>query len=313
MRIVFTGTGEIGVPSLERLMTLPSCTIVGVVTQPDRPSGRQLKLNASPVKLAALKLHVPIFQPENINAPVSLQQLKYLKPDVMVVCAYGQILSPAVLDLPKRGCLNIHASLLPKYRGASPIQSALLQGDSHTGITIMWMNAGLDTGDILLMEKLSIRDTDTASVLHDRLAQLAPDALEHALELIAKGKAGRTPQPSAGASVVKRIKKEQGRIDWSQPQRVIERHIRAMQDWPGAWSQLPTPEGPKQLKIFATIISNRAHGKPGEVLRVDKHGILVAAGEGGLLLREVQLEGKKRLQAAEFVNGFKIEPGVVLE
>jgi methionyl-tRNA formyltransferase len=312
MRVVFAGTGAFGVPSLIHLLEKTAHDVVGVVTQPDRPAGRQLKPGMSPVKEAALRARRPIFQPESINSDTAMQQLRFLKPDVMVVCAYGQLLKPAVLDLPRHGCLNIHASLLPKYRGASPIQAAILHGDSHSGVTIMWMAAGLDTGDILLSRRTAIRDDDTATILHDRLAALAPEALAEALDLVARGSAPREPQNHSQSSVVTRLTKEQGRIDWKLPQRVIERHIRGMQDWPGAYSTIQTSEGPRMLKVFDTIISNRASGKPGEILRVDKHGILVAAGEGGLLLREVQLEGKRRMNAAEFANGFKLATGSVL-
>lgn len=288
-------------------------SLVGVITQPDRPTGRQQKLTPSPIKSLAFKLHCKIFQPENINAAAVVEQIRYLQPDVMVVAAYGQILSKAILILPQYGCLNVHASLLPKYRGAAPIQAAIRSREKETGITIMWMNEGLDTGDILLQESLSIRSDDTAETLHDRLSALAPKALSKALDQIQGGKAERIPQKNEEASYVKKLRKEDGHIDWNKPKRDVDAHIRAMTPWPSAYSWIPEGKDHRMLKIFTTILSRRAKGKPGEVLRIDKHGILVAAGDGGLLLREVQLEGKKRMHAAEFARGYNLPVGTILE
>jgi methionyl-tRNA formyltransferase len=313
MRVVFIGTGEIGLPSLQALLESKDVSVAAVVTQPDKPVGRSQKLTASPVKTLAFKYHLPIYQPEDINVPAAVAQLKYLKPDVLVVCAYGQILKKQILNLPSKACLNIHASLLPKYRGASCIQGALLNGDRTTGITVIWMDEGLDTGDILVQDTLSIGRRETAGSLHDRLAALAPAALLRGLDQIAKDKAARARQDPAKSSYVKKMTKEHGHIDWSRPQVEIDRHIRAMTPWPSAYSWLPEPGDQKMLKIFGTILSKRAKGRPGEVVRVDKHGILVAAGEGGLLLREVQIEGRKRLHAAEFARGYNLPVGTILE
>ncbi len=313
MRIVYIGTGEIGVPSLRAMIEDGSCRVVGVLTQPDRPSGRQMKPAPSPVKQLAFEEHLSIYQPENINSPGALQQLAYLKPDLLVVCAYGQILKPDVLELPKLGCLNIHASLLPKYRGSSCIQAAIRDGERKTGLTIMWMNAGLDTGDILLQEPVRIRSRDTAGTLHDKLAELAPKVLLESLALIRAGKAPRIQQNLQEATYAGKLKKEDGHIDWNQPQIQIHRHIRAMDPWPSAYSFLEeTDGGKKMLKIYKTIISRHAKGSPGAVLRIDDHGVLVAAAKGGLLLREVQLEGRKRMHAAEFARGYRLETGAVL-
>lgn len=313
MRVVFIGTGEIGLPSLQALLESKDVSVSAVVTQPDKPVGRSQKVTASPVKTLAFKYHLPIYQPEDINVPAAVAQLKYLKPDVLVVCAYGQILKKQILNLPSKACLNIHASLLPKYRGASCIQGALLNGDRTTGITVIWMDEGLDTGDILVQDALSIGRRETAGSLHDRLAALAPAVLLKGLDQIAKGKAARTKQDPAKSSYVKKMTKEHGHIDWSRPQVEIDRHIRAMTPWPSAYSWLPESGDQKMLKIFGTILSKRAKGRPGEVVRVDKHGILVAAGEGGLLLREVQIEGRKRLHAAEFARGYNLPVGTILE
>jgi methionyl-tRNA formyltransferase len=313
MRIIFIGTGEIGLPTLQALTKMPEHHVLAVVTQPDKPVGRQLKLAASPIKSAAFKLHLKIYQPEKIGSATSVAQLKYLNPDLIVVAAYGQILTKEILNLPKYGCLNIHASLLPKYRGASPIHAAIAAGERRSGVTIMWMDEGLDTGDILLQETLSLRRHETAESLHERLAKIGATALVKALPLVETGQAPRVKQDKSKATLTKKLKKEDGHIDWDRPQVDIDAHIRAMTPWPSAYAWLPQQTDQKMLKIFTTIISRRAKGKPGEVLRVDKHGILVAAKVGGLLLREVQLEGKKRMHAAEFARGFNLPVGMVFE
>jgi methionyl-tRNA formyltransferase len=313
MRIIFIGTGEIGALALEALVKSPEHEVLAVVTQPDRPVGRQLKLAASPIKDLAFRLHLQIYQPEKIGSATSVAQLKYLRPDVIVVAAYGQILPKAVLELPRKGCLNLHASLLPKYRGASPIHAAIAAGERESGVTIMYMDEGLDTGDILLQESVVLKRRETTETLHDRLAKVGAEALMKALALVAENRAPRAKQDNAKATLTKKLRKEDGHIKWDRPQREIDAHIRAMTPWPSAYAWIPQEKDQKMLKIFTTILSNRAKGKPGEILRVDKHGVLVAAGKGGLLLREVQLEGKKRMHAAEFARGFNLPVGMVLE
>ncbi len=313
MRILFIGTGEIGLPALHALSQSTEHQLLAVITQPDKPVGRQLKLAASPIKEAAFKLHLKIFQPEKIGAPASVAQLKYLQPDLIVVAAYGQILTKEILGIPQFGCLNLHTSLLPKYRGASPIHAAIAAREKQSGVTIMWMDEGLDTGDILLQESVTLRRHETAQTLHDRLAKIGADALLKALSLVEGGKAPRLKQDKAKATLTKKLCKEDGHIKWDRPQRDIDAHIRAMTPWPSAYVWVPQDKDLKMLKIFTTIISNHAKGKPGEVLKVDRHGILVAAQVGGLLLREVQLEGKKRMHAAEFARGFNLPVGLVLE
>jgi methionyl-tRNA formyltransferase len=313
MRIIFIGTGEIGLPTLQALTKMPEHHVLAVVTQPDRPVGRQLKLAASPIKEAAFKLHLKIFQPEKIGSAASVAQLTYLKPDLVIVAAYGQILTKEILNLPKYGCLNIHASLLPKYRGASPIHAAIAAGEKQSGVTIMWMDEGLDTGDIMLQETVTLRRHETAESLHDRLAKLAVPALQKAIPLVETGNAPRLKQDKTKVTMTKKLRKEDGHINWDRPQIEIDAHIRAMTPWPSAYVWLPQEKDQKMLKIFTTIISRRAKGKPGEVMRVDKHGILVAAKVGGLLLRDVQLEGKKRMHAAEFARGFNLPVGLVFE
>jgi methionyl-tRNA formyltransferase len=313
MRIIFIGTGEIGALALEALVKAPEHEVLAVVTQPDKPVGRQLKLASSPIKDLAFRLHLQIYQPEKIGSATTVAQMKYLRPDVIVVAAYGQILPKAVLELPRKGCLNLHASLLPKYRGASPIHAAIAAGEKESGVTIMYMDEGLDTGDILLQDSVVLRRRETTESLHDRLAKIGAEALMKALALVAENRAPRTKQDNAKATLTKKLRKEDGHIKWDRPQREIDAHIRAMTPWPSAYAWIPQEKDQKMLKIFTTILSNRAKGKPGEILRVDKHGVLVAAGTGGLLLREVQLEGKKRMHAAEFARGFNLPVGLVLE
>lgn len=275
-----------------------------------------MKMLPSPIKELGMKLHMTIYQPEKINQKSVIEQLKYAKPDVIVVAAYGQIIPKAILDLPQYGCLNIHGSILPRYRGAAPIQRAIEEREKETGVTIMWMDEGLDTGDILLIEKTKIKDEDNAQTLHDRLAEMGAEALIKALSLIQKGKATRTKQNNALSTYAKKLKKEDGKINWARSKREIDAHIRAMTPWPAAYTWVPDGADQKMLKIFTTILSRSAKGKPGEVVSVDKHGILVACGGergGGLLLREVQLEGKKRMHAAEFARGFNLQVGTIFE
>jgi methionyl-tRNA formyltransferase len=313
MRIIFIGTGEVGLPALQALTKSPDHSVLAVVTQPDKPVGRQLKLSPSPVKAEAFRLHLKIFQPEKIGAAASIAQLRYLNPDVIVVAAYGQILPKGVLDLPAYGCLNLHTSLLPKYRGASPIHSAIAAGEKESGVTIMWMDEGLDTGDILVQQAVALRRHETAQTLHDRLAKIGAELLLKSLPLVETGHAPRLKQDASKVTHTKKLSKEDGHIDWDRPQREIDNHIRAMTPWPSAYAWIPQESDHKMLKIFTTIISRAAKGKPGEIVRVDKHGILVAAKVGGLLLREVQLEGKKRMHAAEFARGFNLPVGLILE
>jgi methionyl-tRNA formyltransferase len=230
----------------------------------------------------------------------------------MVVVAYGQILKKPILELPELGCWNVHGSLLPKYRGASPIAAAVRDLQKQTGVTIMQMNEGLDTGDILGKVATRIRPGETTGLLHDRLAKKAGPLLLYLLERAKKGKLKSTRQNSQEASVAPRMKKEDGKIDWAKNPDEIDAHIRAMQPWPGAYTWIPDGLDQKMLKIFSVILSRRAKGKPGEVIEVNPHGILVAAKKGGVLLREVQLEGRKRMTAVEFARGAGLTDGMML-
>jgi len=312
VRIVFAGTGEFGIPCLEALVASDDHFVLSVITQPDRPAGRAQKLLPSPIKQCALRHQLTVFQPEDVNSATSLSQIRYQKPDLMVVVAYGQILKKPILELPELGCWNVHGSLLPKYRGASPIAAAVRDLQKRTGVTIMQMNEGLDTGDILGKVATRIRPGETTGLLHDRLAKKAGPLLLYLLERAKKGKLKSARQNSQEASVAPRMKKEDGKIDWAKNPEEIDAHIRAMQPWPGAYAWVPDGTDQKMLKIFSVILSKRAKGKPGEIVGINSHGILVAAKKGGVLLREVQLEGRKRMTAVEYSRGAGIVAGLEL-
>jgi methionyl-tRNA formyltransferase len=300
MRIVFIGTGEIGVPTLRALLN-SAHELVGVVTQPDKPAGREQHIEAPPIKKAliggARPPSAPIFQPAKIKEPQAIENIRGLTPDVIVVVAYGQILPRAVLEIPRLACLNLHASLLPRWRGAAPIQAAIAAGDSETGITVMYMDEGLDTGDILLQRNIEILPNDTGGSLHDRLAQIAPVALLESLRLLEAGNAPRVPQDSAQATHASKLKREHGLVGWSESAEVIERKIRAYNPWPGAFMKIDS----QNLKIFSASVVD-LNGQPGEILRSEKD-LVIATGNGALSLAEVQLEGKRRMSAAEFLRG----------
>ena len=302
MRVVFIGTGEIGVPTLRALLRSDEHQLVGVVMQPDKPVGREQRIELSPIKKALIGTKMPILQPARIKDRQSIEEIRALVPEVIVVMAYGQILPRAILDIPSVACLNLHASLLPYWRGAAPIQAAIFSGDSETGITVMYMDEGLDTGDISLQRKIGILPTDTGGSLHDRLAQIAPGALLEALQLLANGKAPRVPQNNALATYAPKLNRENGRIDWTESARVIERKIRAFNPWPGAFTSVAAKSGkPRNLKIFSASVVDLS-GTPGEILRSEKE-LIIAAGERALVLSEVQLEGKQRMGGGEFARG----------
>jgi methionyl-tRNA formyltransferase len=301
MRVVFIGTGEIGLPTL-RALQKSEHELAGVVTQPDKPAGRHQKITPPPIGAAVSGSQISILRPARIKDRQSTEQIRALRPDVIVVMAYGQILPHEVLEIPKIACLNLHASLLPRWRGAAPIQAAIASGDRETGITVMYMDEGLDTGDILLQRKIDILPNDTGETLHDRLAQVAPESLLEALDLLASGSAPRTVQDNAVATYAPKLKREDGQIDWSEPADVIERKIRAFNPWPGAFTKIAMgPDARRNLKIFAAAIVD-LRGQPGEILR-KKNELIVAAGRGALSLGGVQLEGKRRMNATEFLRG----------
>src|SRR6266542_2258875 len=309
MRIVFIGAGKIGVPTLQALLKSEH-HVAAVVTQPDKPVGRAHLVEPPPIKKALMSgapyaspartgRALPILQPARMKDQQAIDEIRTLEPDVIVVVAYGQILPRTVLEIPKIACLNLHASLVPRWRGAAPIQAAIAAGDRETGITVMYMDEGLDTGDILLQRTVDILPNDTGGSLHDRLARVAPEALRGSLELLAKASASRIPQDNAFATYAPKLKREDGRIDWSDPAEAIERKIRAFDPWPGAFMEF---DG-RNLKVFSAVIVD-LRGTPGEILRSEKE-LVVAAGEGALSLGEVQLEGKRRMSAAEFLRGHR--------
>jgi methionyl-tRNA formyltransferase len=300
MRIVFIGTGQIGVPTLRALQESPEHELVGVVTQPDKPVGRVQRIEPPAIKKAIAGMTIPILQPTRIKNRQAIEAIRALQPDAIVVIAYGQIFPREVLEIPRLACLNLHASLLPRWRGAAPIQAAIASGDCETGITVMYMDDGLDTGEILLQHKIDVLPTDTGRSLEHRLAKIAPDTLLDALRLLTKGRAPRIPQDNSLAIYAPKLKREDGKIDWSEPAETIERKIRAFNPWPGAYMEL---DG-RKLKIFSGSISDLS-GKSGEILRSEKE-LIIAAGRHALSLGEVQLEGKRRMSASEFVRGYRV-------
>jgi methionyl-tRNA formyltransferase len=313
MRIIFIGTGDIGVPTLNSLLDSKDHQVLSCVTQPDKPAGRHQELHASAIKVLAMRHHVPVFQPGRIREATAIEQLRFQRPDVIVVMAYGQILPGDLLRIPTIACLNLHASLLPKHRGAAPIHAAIDSGDRESGVTVMYMNERLDEGDILLTRSLKIGKDETAGSLHDRIGEAAPAALAEALALLKQGRAPRIPQDHSAATYAAKLTREQGELSWKCTREELDRRIRAMNPWPGSYTWLPTPEGVRKLKVYAGIMHHCDLGQPpGTVVKTDKHGILVAAGTCGILLRDVQLEGKKRMHARDFLLGHAIETGTVL-
>jgi methionyl-tRNA formyltransferase len=302
MRIVFIGAGEIGVPTVQALLRSSEHQLTGVVSQPDKPVGRAQQIEPTPIKRALAGTKISILQPKRIKDRQVIEEIRALQPDAIVVMAYGQILPREVLEIPRIACLNLHASLLPRWRGAAPIQAAIAAGDRETGITVMYMAEGLDTGDVLLRRSIDILPTDTGGSLHDRLAEIAPEALLDALQMLVKGNAPRIPQDNALATHAPKLTREDGKIDWSEHAEVIERKIRAFNPWPGAFREIALP-GARKLKIFSAAIVDLS-GKPGEFLRSEKE-LVIAAGKNALSLGEVQPEGKRRMSAAEFLRGHR--------
>lgn len=312
MRILYMGTGEIGLPSLQWLVKQTNHSCVGIVTQPDRPAGRGQNLQPSPVKTWAAPLGIPILQPQSVNKPDALEMIRALDPELILVCAYGQILKPELLALAPRGCINIHASLLPRHRGAACIQAAILAGDEATGITIIQMDAGLDTGPILASATLPILPRETAGQLHDRLAQLAPQPLALVLKAIEGETLAPAPQNSNLATYAKKIAKEQGVMDWHLSASQLDRHVRAMHPWPTAFTHwIDATLQSKMIKIHRAVPVEHTtpSAQPGEILQICEDGIAVSTGCGTLLLLELQREGGKRMGARELALGLRIATG----
>ena len=308
LRIIFMGTAELSCASLEILAANPAFQVLAVVTQPDKPKGRDLKLTPSPVKVLGEKLNLPVLQPLKARDENFIAELRALKPDLMVVVAYGQILPQTLLDVPPHGCLNVHTSLLPKYRGAAPIQWAIADGEPETGVTIMQMDAGLDTGPILSIRRTPILPTDDSQVLHDRLAQLGAELLVATIPEYVAGKISPQPQPATGSTYAAKIKKEDGQIDWQQPAQKIWHRLRAFTPWPGAFAFLQAEPKPQLLKIWKAEVVERSGGA-GEILSADKSGIVVGCGAGALRILELQREGGKRMSAEQFLIGHPLKAG----
>ena len=301
MRLVFAGTPDFAATALKALIAAGH-TIVGVYSQPDRPAGRGRKLQPSPVKQVALDHEIPVFQPETLKTPEAQKQLADLNPDVMIVAAYGLILPKAVLDIPTHGCLNIHASLLPRWRGAAPIQRAIAAGDAETGITIMQMDEGLDTGAMLLKSLTAIEDSDTGGSLHDRLAELGGNAIIKALKLLQKGELTGEPQNDELACYASKLSKTEGHIDWATDAKAIERLVRAFNPWPGTYTDL----GDQRIRIHeARALVTTSDGLPGTVVQRDREGIDIACGNGTLRITRLQLPGSRAQSVNDLINGGK--------
>ncbi|MBO4376361.1 MAG: methionyl-tRNA formyltransferase [Lachnospiraceae bacterium] len=308
MKIGFMGTPDFAVGALEKIIEAGH-EVTLVVTQPDKEKGRGKELAFSPVKECALRHNIPVFQPVKIRLPENVEELKKYEADVFVVAAFGQILSKEILDMPRFGCINIHASLLPKYRGASPIAWSILNGDKETGVTIMQMNEGMDTGDILLQKAIAIDKKETTEGLFDKLMDLGAEMIVEALDKLSKGELTATPQDESLASKVGKMDKTFGLIDWNEAADVIERKIRGLYSWPSAYTFL----NGKRLKIYnGDVVSPDNTAKPGSIIAVDKESFTVSTGDKALKISDVQIEGKRRMNVKEFLLGNAISVGDTL-
>lgn len=307
LRTVFMGTPDFALQTLQGLIDA-GCNMVGVYTQPDRPKGRGKQLAAPPIKELAQKYDIPVYQPLKLRQPEAVAELEALAPDLIVVVAYGQILPKSVLEIPAHGCINVHASLLPKYRGAAPINKAIIDGETETGITTMYMDVGLDTGDMLVKKTLTIGPEETAGELHDRLAGLGRETMEETLRQLCAGTLQREVQDDEQSTYASMMKKEDGRIDWSRPAREVHNHVRGLDPWPGAYT---TING--ELLKLAETSPEAAEGLPGSVIAADENGVCVACGSGSLRIQQLQLAGRKRLAAADFLRGCPLEAGAMME
>ncbi len=308
LRTVFMGTPEFALPTLAGLLSV-GVELCAVYTQPDRPSGRGKHLTAPPVKELAMRQGLSVMQPVKLREPAVVEELRRFAPDLIVVVAYGQILPKSILDLPHHGCINVHASLLPRYRGAAPVNQAIVDGEQVTGVTTMLMDEGLDTGHMLVRRATEIGFEETAGQLHDRLALLGREAMLETLKRLCQGTLRPEPQDDANSSYAPMMKKNQGRIDWRRDALSLHNLVRGLAPWPGAY----TFWNGQLLKIAATLPEEDDGGPPGTVLSVGPDGVRIACGQGVLLVRELQLAGKKRLKAADFVRGTALQIGTRME
>lgn len=305
MRVVFAGTGAFGIPALRELVTgglAPSL----VISQPDRPKGRRGSATPPPLAEAAKELGLPLYQPPRINRAEARARLEEEAPDVLVVVAYGQILRPSVLGIPLLGCVNVHGSLLPRHRGASPIQASILAGDEETGVTVMMMDEGLDSGPILLQESMVLSGDETGGSLHDRLAALGGPLLLRALRGLEVGDLEARPQDDARATVCGLLGKDDGRLDWNQPATVLERRVRAFDPWPGSYTEVSVRGNPLRLGVDAVEVVPEASGSPGTLLEASGERLVIAAQDGGLRLLRVTPAGKRLQDAAAFLRGYQL-------
>jgi methionyl-tRNA formyltransferase len=305
MRVLFMGTPDLAASILKKLIQTGH-EVIAVITQPDKEKGRGKELSFPPVKELALTYELPVYQPVKVRDPEFIQLIRTMEPEVIVVAAFGQLLPKELLDIPPYGCINVHTSLLPKYRGSSPIQYAIINGEKETGVTIMYMDAKLDTGDMILQGKLTLDKKETGGSLHDKLAELGANLLIVALDKIKAGTAERIPQEDSEATFVKMLNKDMGNVDFKAPAVQIERLIRGLNPWPSAFTQL---DG-KTLKLWsAEVEESNSSVEPGVVTEVRKDAIVVATGENALVIKELQLEGKKRMTADAFLRGYPIKVG----
>lgn len=311
MKIVYMGTPDFAVPPLAALVE-NGYEVTAVITQPDKPKGRGKTLMPTPVKEEALKHEIPVYQPAKVRDPEFLETLQKLEPDMIIVAAFGQIIPKVILDMPQYGCINIHASLLPKYRGAAPIQQAVIDGEKESGVTIMKMGTGLDTGDMISQAVVELREDETGGSLFDRLAETGAELLIRTIPSVENGTAVYTKQPEESPTpYAAMISKQMGLLDFSKSAVVLERLVRGMNPWPSAYTFLNN----KTLKVWKCSVESGSCGKdvPGTITDVDKKGIHVACGEGTLILEEVQLEGKKRMETDAFLRGYHVTAGTVLK
>jgi len=307
LRTVFMGTPDFALPTLQGLIDA-GVDLVGVYTQPDRPKGRGKQMAPPPVKVLAEQHGIPVLQPQKLRAPEVVAELEQIKPDLIVVIAYGQILPKSVLDIPRYGCINVHASLLPRYRGAAPINKVLLEGESETGITTMNMDVGLDTGDMLIKKSLAVGPDETAGELHDRLALLGRQTMEETLQQLCAGTLTPEKQDDAVSTYAPMLKKEDGVIDWSRPAQAIHNQVRGLNPWPGAMTHL---DG-EVLKLSRTCLAAGMNGPAGTVLAASGDGVIVACGEGAISIGALQLPGKKMMAAGDFLRGRALAAGIRL-
>ena len=310
MDIIFMGTPDFAVPVLETLTASEKHTVKAVVTQPDKARGRSGKLIFTPVKEVAVKHGIPVYTPQKVKDPEFVETLKQISCDIIVVVAFGQILSKEILDFPKYGCVNVHASLLPRWRGAAPIQWSILEGDKKTGVTIMQMDVGLDTGDIIAKKQVRIAEDETGGSLFDKLAAVGAELCVETMQMLENKTATFTPQDNEASTHTKMISKELGDIDWKKPAVEIERLIRGLNPWPSAYTHLDN----KAFKIWkARVVETDGAYAPGCICKVGKNTMVVQTGEGGLELLEVQLAGKKRMDAGSFLRGYPVAEGSFLQ